>query len=203
MFMMINSESQLREIYGYPKGRARVKVLTSLEKHSIYYITHSSFIVMSTVDESGRMDASPRGGDPGFIKILNNQKIIIPDFKGNNRIDSLTNIIETGIIGILFLIPGIDETLRINGKAQVTTSENYLTHFSDLDKPPISCTVVSIEEIFLHCAKAFMRSKLWDEKFFLQPADFPSIGQMLKDQLNHADEAETREEMIKRYQKDI
>ena len=127
---MITSKSQLREIYGFPKGRAKDKALESLEKHSIHFIENSPFIVLSTVDLDGKLDASPRGGEPGFVKISNNRQLLIPDFKGNNRVDSLSNIIVvSGGIGLLFMIPGIDETLRVNGTATITTSEEILHQF--------------------------------------------------------------------------
>lgn len=200
--MTIENESQLRKIYGHPTGRAQQKVLTSLDKHAINFISNSPFLVLSTVDKSGKMDASPRGGKPGFVKVYKDQ-LLIPDFKGNNRIDSLVNITETNSIGLLFMIPGIDETLRINGKALISTSQDTLGLFSNEPKSPISCIIVSVEESFLHCAKAFMRSKLWGASSQINPKDFPTMGEMLKDQLNSPDQAETREDMIKRYSKDL
>lgn len=200
--MILKNESQLRELYGFPKGRASKKVLTTLEKHSKNFISKSPFVVLSTCDNNLKMDASPRGGDPGFVKISNNQ-LLLPDFKGNNRIDSLVNISETQHIGLLFMIPGIDETLRINGKAELTTDPKILKLFANSSKTPISCIVVSIEEIFLHCAKAFMRSKLWDINAQIGPSEFPTMGAMLKEQLNSSEPAESRAAMIERYQKDL
>ncbi len=200
--MILKNESQLRELYGFPKGRASKKVLTTLEKHSKNFISKSPFVVLSTCDNNLKMDASPRGGDPGFVKISNNQ-LLLPDFKGNNRIDSLVNISETQHIGLLFMIPGIDETLRINGKAELTTDPKILKLFANNSKTPISCIVVSIEEIFLHCAKAFMRSKLWDINAQIGPSEFPTMGTMLKEQLNSSEPAESRAAMIERYQKDL
>lgn len=199
----VTSIEELRGIYGFPKGRAKDKVLTSLEKHAIHFISKSPFLLLSTVSDSGKMDISPRGGNPGFVKISDTNALLIPDAKGNNRIDSFSNIIETGRIGLIFLIPGIDETLRINGSAYISTDTHILGLFTNEDKAPISCLVISVEEIFLHCAKAFMRSKLWFDNFKIAPKDFPSIGTMLKDQLNSTEEAESREEMTQRYQKDL
>ena len=200
--MILKNASQLRELYGFPKGRAKNKVLTTLEKHSIHFISKSPFLILSTSNQSGKMDASPRGGEPGFVKILDS-KLLIPDFKGNNRIDSLINISETTNIGLIFMIPGIDETLRINGKAIITTAPEILKTFSNLPKSPISCIVVTIEELFLHCAKAFMRSKLWDASSQINPNDFPTMGQMMNDQLNISDLPESREKMRKRYREDL
>lgn len=201
--MKITNTSQLREIYGFPSGRAKDKVLKELEPHSKYFISNSPFVVVSTIDSNGNMDASPRGGQAGFVKIANNRELLIPDSKGNNRLDSLSNIIETGRVGLLFFIPGIDETLRVNGSAIVSTSEDILERFNSDSKPPISCIVVNIEEVFLHCAKAFMRSQLWNNESYINPTDFPSMGQMMKDQLKTITEAESREAMIERYSKDL
>ncbi len=199
----ITSTDQLRELYGFPRGRAKDKVLSSLEKHSLNFISKSPFLLLSTISKDGKMDVSPRGGNPGFVKISDNGNLLIPDAKGNNRMDSFTNIIETGSIGLIFLLPGIDETLRINGSAYITTEEHILNYFHSEDKTPISCLVISIDEIFLHCAKALMRSRLWSDDYKIDTKDFPSIGKMLKDQLKSTEEAETREEMIQRYQKDL
>jgi len=201
--MKIENTSQLRKVYGYPSGRAKDKVLKELEPHSKYFINNSPFVVISTIDSDGNMDASPRGGAIGFVEIATNRKLLIPDAKGNNRVDSLSNIIETGRVGLLFFIPGIDETLRINGSAIVSTSEDILNKFNSESKPPISCIVVSVEEVFLHCAKAFMRSQLWNNETHVNPKDFPSMGQMMKDQLNTKTDAESREDMIERYSKDL
>ena len=201
--MTIENESQLRDIYGSPSGRAKSKVLPLLENHSINFISTSPFLVLSTVNKLGEMDASPRGGEPGFVKVSNNKEILIPDFKGNNRIDSLVNIVETKNIGLLFMIPGIDETLRVNGKASISTSPEVLNHFSNETKLPVSCIVVTVNEMFLHCAKAFMRSKLWDSKFQINPSEFPTMGEMLKDQIGTTEGSESREDMVKRYLKDI
>ena len=201
--MKIITEEQLRELYEWPKGRAGKKVLPELEKHSIHFIESSPFCVISTSDAKGKMDASPRGGQSGFIKVLDDRTIVIPDAKGNNRVDSLVNIIETGRIGILFLIPGIDETLRINGGAAISTDDQYLSLFPEETQRPKSYLVITIEEVFLHCAKALMRSKLWEDELKVNKEEFPTMGRMLKDQLGGDQPLETREEMIKRYLPDL
>ena len=201
--MKIENENQLRELYSLPSGRARDKVFTTLDKHAINFISKSPFIVLSTCDKNGKMDASPRGGNFGFVKVLNNKEIIIPDAKGNNRIDSLINILETGQIGMLLLIPGIDETLRINGSAFITTEVKYLEMFSSENLPPKTCMVINVEEVFLHCAKALMRSKLWNVDSKIERSELPTIGEMLKDQLGSKEPAETQDDMLKRYQKDL
>ncbi|NMH85906.1 pyridoxamine 5'-phosphate oxidase family protein [Flavivirga algicola] len=201
--MQIKTESQLRELYGFPSGRAKNKGLSSLEKHTMHFIERSPFLVMSTSNKAGELDASPRGGIPGFVKVIGKTEIVIPDAKGNNRLDSLINIVETGKVGLLFLIPGVDETLRINGQASIRTDAEYLNLFASENNPPKTCIVVTIEELFLHCAKAFMRSRLWDEKAKIDRGSFPTMGQMLKDQLGGSETPESSEAMIKRYKKDL
>jgi len=201
--MNITSITKLRELYGFPKGRAKDKVLHKLDKHAINFIETSPFLIISTVSEQGQMDASPRGGEAGFIKIINENTILIPDSKGNNRLDSLTNIIQTGSIGMIFLIPGIDETLRINGNAQISTKQEYLDYYQGEKNLPKVCIVVSISELFLHCAKALMRSKLWHEDSKIDRSKFPTMGKMLNEQLGIKDKVETQAEMVERYHKDL
>ncbi|OUR91109.1 phosphohydrolase [Flavobacteriales bacterium 34_180_T64] len=201
--MKINTTAKLRETYGYPSGRTKEKVLSNLDKHAVNFIEKSPFLIMSTSSIKGKLDASPRGGVPGFVHIRDENTILIPDSKGNNRVDSLSNIVETGTIGLLFLIPGMDETLRINGKAYVSNATEDLSLFMSEKNQPKACVIVEVEELFLHCAKALMRSKLWDEKSKINRNDMPSMGQMLKDQLNSNEPAETHDAMLKRYEPDL
>jgi len=201
--MNIDNIEQLRELYGFPSGRAKIKELSSLEEHSINFINNSPFVVISTASKNFKMDASPRGGEPGFVKVLDNSTLLIPDAKGNNRVDSLSNILETGQIGLLFLIPGVDETLRVNGKAAISTASNYLSYFDNERNRPKATIVVNIEELFLHCAKAFIRSKLWNEEAKIERSVLPTIGQMLNDQLSIDAPTETQEEMVERYHNDL
>lgn len=199
----ITSEEQLRELYGYPKGRAANKLLPALEKHSVNIINKSPFVLISTSAKSGRLDCSPRGGEPGFVKVINNNKVIIPDSKGNNRLDSLVNIIETGQAGLLFLLPGMDETLRVNGIANISIDPELLKLFGDENNPPKSVLEINITEVFLHCAKSLMRSKLWDSSRHIKRSDLPTTGQMMSDQLSDTSETESQEAMVERYKKDL
>lgn len=201
--MTITNEEELRELYGWPKGRAKIKVLKHLEPISKNFIEHAPFFVMSTYDRSGRTDASPRGGKPGFVKILDEHTLLFPDAKGNNRVDSLVNIVETGQIGCLFLIPGIDETLRINGTAIISTDPEYIALFAEERNPPKTCIKISVDEVFLHCAKALMRSELWSDTHRMERPGFPTMGKMLNEQLNTDQPVESQEEMIKRYSEDL
>lgn len=201
--MYIKDQESLRALYGWPKGRARAKVLDKLEKHAIHFIQHSPFIVLSTFSENGQCDASPRGGKPGFVHISDPNTLLLPDAKGNNRVDSLVNIVETGRVGMIFLIPGIDETLRVNGAGRISTASSHLDLFSEAKNPPKSCIKITIEEVFLHCAKAFMRSQLWTNKYKQTRPGFPTMGTMLNEQLGLQREEESQEEMVQRYLPDL
>ncbi|AQS39680.1 PPOX class probable FMN-dependent enzyme, DR_2398 family [Shewanella psychrophila] len=201
--MYIETQEQLRELYAPAKGRSKDKQLDALEKHSINFIEHSPFLAISTYGKPGALDCSPRGGKPGFIKILNDTCLLIPDAKGNNRLDSLLNIIETGSIGCLFLIPGVDETLRVNGTARISTSKEHLALFSDEANPPKTCIEITITEVFLHCAKALMRSKLWSAETRIERSSFPTIGLMINEQLAVEETPENQEEMVMRYLNDL
>lgn len=201
--MIIKTLDELREVYDQPSERAVKKQMSELDTHCINYISKSPFLILSTVSKDGKVDASPRGGQAGFVQVANAQKILIPDAKGNNRLDSLANIVETKQVGILFMIPGVDETLRVNGFAYLTTDPEVRTGFVNEKNVPKTCIVVTVEEVFLHCAKAFMRSKLWDEETKIERTELPTMGQMLKDQIGGDQVVETQEEMVKRYQKDL
>lgn len=201
--MELKTEAQLRELYDDPKERAVKKQMSKIDKHVLTFIQHAPFLVISTCNKSGQMDSSPRGGNPGFVQVINDQQIIIPDSKGNNRLDSLVNIIETNTVGLLFLVPGVDETLRINGSAFISTDAQYLSLFKEEKNTPKTCLVITAQEIFLHCAKALMRSKLWQEEFKVERSSIPSMGQMLKDQIGLTEAPETQEDMIKRYTPDL
>jgi PPOX class probable FMN-dependent enzyme len=194
---------QLRDLYGLASERAKVKVLTELDVHAKAFIHKSPFIVMSTIGKFGAMDASPRGGKAGFIKYTEKGDLIIPDAKGNNRLDSLINIAESGNIATLFFIPGVDELLRINGSAYITTDKEVLDLFPTEKKPIKSAIIIEPKEIFLHCAKALMRSKIWSVEAQIKRSSFPTMGEMLKDQLNAPEPAESQEAMLNRYQKDL
>lgn len=198
----IENESQLRELYGFPKERPIKKVMHSLDEHAKRFIAKSPFLVLGTFAQNGQMDVSPRGGQPGFVQVVSG-RIVIPDSKGNNRLDSLINIVETGRTGTLFFIPGMDETLRANGSASISTDAAYLQHFAAERIPVKSCIVIEPEEVFLHCAKALMRSKLWAEESKIERGVLPSMGQMLKDQIGSVEAPESQEDMVKRYMKDL
>src|SRR6185436_1998586 len=142
------------------------------------FIELSPFLVLATAGETGGMDASPRGGAPGFCKVPDERTLLIPDAPGNNRLDSLENILATGRVGLLFLIPGVDETLRVNGSAILSRAEGDLDLCRDERRTPKVAIRVSVQEAYLHCAKAFMRSRLWSAESQVDRALLPTLGQM-------------------------
>ena len=149
------------------------------------------------------MDASPRGGAPGFVKAPDERTLLIPDAPGNNRLDTLENIIGSGKIGLFFMIPGIDETLRVNGAARLSSNEAHLNSFSGEKRVPKLVIEVAVAEAYLHCAKALMRSNLWKISSQVERSSLPTMGQMINSQTGVETPAETQDEMRKRYAADL
>jgi PPOX class probable FMN-dependent enzyme len=201
--MNITSVDALRALYVTPGERAIRKQLSSLDRHCRRFIELSPFLVLATTGETGEMDASPRGGVPGFIKAPDERTLLIPDAPGNNRLDSLENILATGRVGLLFLVPGVDETLRVNGSAVLSRAEGDLALCTDDRRAPKIVVKVTVREAYLHCAKAFMRSRLWSMESHIDRALLPTLGQMLNDQTGIQVPAETQEDMVKRYGPDL
>lgn len=201
----ITTPDQLREIYGYPKGRAVTKQLDKLETHCRRFIELSPFAVMATSrtdgDGGGLADASPKGDQPGFVQVLDDNTIALPDRPGNNRLDSMENLLVNPAVGLIFFIPGVNETLRINGTAEIRTDPDLLARFVVNGKPPITVYVITVREAYLHCAKALMRSALWSPDSQAPERPIPTTGQMMKDQTADAAPAETQAEMEARYKK--
>jgi PPOX class probable FMN-dependent enzyme len=185
----IGSKAELRARYGEPSERAVRKQLARLDGHCRHFIRLSPFLVIATSGADGLADASPRGDAPGFVAVLDDTTILIPDRLGNNRTDSLRNIIDRPGVGLIFFVPGINETLRINGRARITTDAAVLVPLSVDGKAPRSGLVVAIEEVYLHCAKALIRSKLWDPETRVERRAFPSLGKILADQIGGTDVA--------------
>lgn len=196
----IKTADHLRKIYKLPKGRAVEKVINRFEKHSRNFVAHSPFLIIGSVRKDGIGDVTPRGEEPGFVKIIDDTTLAIPDRPENNRLDTLTNILERPAVGLIFLIPGVNETLRINGKAEIRDDDDLRELFIVNKRLPATVMLVKVNEIYLHCAKALMRSKLWDEGTKIERSQFPAMGQMIKDQINADTPAECQAEMIERYE---
>jgi hypothetical protein len=200
---VIESVDALRALYPEPSERAVRKQLDRLDVHCMRFVELSPFAVLATAGLDGRVDASPRGGAPGFARVRDDRTLWLPDSSGNNRLDSLANVVETGRLGLLFLIPGVDETLRVNGAARVRTDAGALDAFASEPRPPRVVVELRVEEAFLHCAKALMRSRLWTGDARQDRSVLPSLGEMLRDQTGASGPAETQEEMVARYRRDL
>jgi uncharacterized protein len=179
----IDSSEQLTSIIGIPSEMSLKKELKSLDEHMQRFIAHSPFLVMSTHSTSGSCDASPRGDAPGFVHVLDELTLLIPDRYGNKRVDSFRNIVETGRVGLLFLIPGVGETLRVNGRAVIIRDEAWLTPMTAQGKRPLLAVAVEVEECYLQCAKALLRSKLWKPEDWPNLQRLPSAAEMFADQV--------------------
>ncbi|MFA9556811.1 pyridoxamine 5'-phosphate oxidase family protein [Evansella sp. AB-rgal1] len=175
---VIKSEEELRSLLGYPSEVVKNKVITYLDRNCKEFISKSPFLVLSTTDTTG-CDVSPRGDQAGFVKVLSENRLLVPERPGNKRMDSLRNILSNPSVGLLFLIPGLGETLRVNGKATIVRDEDLLEMMSVNGKKPLLGIVVEVEECFIHCAKAFLRSNLWEPSSWLETSMLPSPSHML------------------------
>jgi len=200
---MIDSKEKLRSAYPPAKERSLKKQLTQLDKHCLRFIGLSPFVVLSSGTLDGGFDASPRGGEPGFVRAPDARTLLIPDAPGNNRLDTLENIIANGRLGLLFLIPGVDETLRVNGRARLLDDPAMLAQFANEKRTPNLVIEVKVEDVYLHCAKALMRSKLWSPESRVERSVLPTAGQMLSDQTGSRTPPETQEQMVERYKADL
>jgi uncharacterized protein len=177
----IGTLEDLRDCYPQPLERSLRKSLTKLDAHMRRFISLSPFLCLGTSGDGGG-DVTPRGDSPGFVHVLDDRTLLIPDWPGNNRLDSLTNVVANPNVGLLFLIPGVNETLRVNGSAEITMEPVLLERWTVNGKHPRSAMRVTVREAYLHCAKALMRSKLWDDDYRVNRTDLPTYAQMLKDQ---------------------
>jgi PPOX class probable FMN-dependent enzyme len=200
---MIQTIEQLRGLYAPAKERAVKKQLSALDVHCQRFIELSPFVVLSSIGLDQMLDASPRGGAPGFVKSLDAHTLLIPDSPGNNRLDTLENIIHTGKVGLLFLIPGMDETLRVNGTACLSDDAADLALCTTEVRTPKLVIKVTVAQAYLHCAKAFMRSKLWDTQSHMARSSMPSMGEMINEQAKMTTPSETQEEMLARYRAEL
>ena len=205
----ISTVQGLRERYPAPRERAVRKELNHLDVHCRRFIALSPFAVLassgvpSTPGEHGALDASPRGGAPGFVKAPDEHTLLIPDAPGNHRLDTLENIVATGRLGLLFMIPGMDETLRVNGQAVLSTDPSLIEQAADERRRPLVVIRVQVEQAYLHCAKAFMRSRLWSAEARVDRQVLPTMGRMISEQTGLAGAEETQEQMLARYQADL
>ena len=180
----------MRDVYKPPAPRAAQKVLDHLDVHCRNFIALSPLCVLSSTNAKGQADASPRGDPPGFVKVLDNKTLLLPDRPGNNQVDSLQNIVENPGVGLLFFVPGMNETLRVKGKAEIVTDDDELESMTVKGRPPVSGLRITVEEAFLHCGRALIRSRVWDPDVQIVRSDYPTYGQALADQIAGADAKE-------------
>jgi hypothetical protein len=198
----ITSEADLRALHAPPKERTLRKQLAHLDHHCRRFIELSPFVVMATADAEGRLDATPRGGEPGFVTVVDERTLLLPDRRGNNRLDSLTNLTKHPEIGLLFMIPGVDESLRVNGPVELRTDADLVEPFRVGRSAPTVVLRVTVREAYLHCGKAMMRSRLWSQETRIERSELPTLGAMLREQTG-VGPAESQAEMLARYRTEL
>jgi uncharacterized protein len=179
----VKTIDDLRNIYRMPTDGAVKKELSYIDKHCRRFIELSPFLCMGTMNASGSADVSPRGGAPGFVHVLNEKLLAIPDRPGNNRLDSFSNILSQPAVGLIFLVPGFEEIVRVNGIARISVEPDLVARFPVEGKLPRSVLLIEVKEAQLHCAKAVHRAGLWNPANHVDRSTFPSAGQILRDQL--------------------
>jgi uncharacterized protein len=175
----IESFEDLRRLFGEPSELAKRKVISFIDDHCRNYIAQSPFLILSTSDKAGYCDSSPRGDSPGFVLVLDEKRFVIPDRPGNKRMDSLRNVLSNPHVGLLFLIPGMSETLRVNGKASLTLEPDILARMAAGGKKPLLGIVIEVEECFIQCGKALKRSNLWNPDSWADSDSLPSGAEIL------------------------
>ena len=175
----VQTEAQLEALYGLPSGPAVIKEIDHVSDHYRAFIEASPFVVLATCGPEG-LDCTPRGDPAGFVRVVDRRTLMLPDRRGNNRLDALRNIVRDPRVALLFLVPGIGRTLRVNGRARITTDPALCASFAMEGKEPRSVVVVTAERVYTQCPKALVRSRLWDPSRHLAEAALPSSGEMLR-----------------------
>jgi PPOX class probable FMN-dependent enzyme len=191
--------SDLATIYPAPSPRVIAKARPEIDVHAKKFIGMSPFCVLATSGSDSSVDASPRGGNPGFVHVAGPKALLMPDRSGNNRIDSFRNIVEgSGFVHLIFFVPGIDETLRVGGKGRVSVDPDVMASMIEFGKPPRAVLHIDVHEAYFHCGKALMRSKLWAGDTRVERTVMPSIGEVIHDQTGLG-ERESQEVIYERY----
>ena len=178
----LTTPEAVRAHYGEPIEIVVRKELTAIDKYCREFIAASPFVVLATSDGKGRCDATPRGDPPGSVRVVDSKTLLIPDRKGNNRVDALMNIVENPHAGLLFIVPGKTETLRVNGRAGITIDPRVLALMEEKGKLPYSAIRLEVEEAYFQCGKALIRSELWNPERHVAPDAFPPFGKVLSEQ---------------------
>jgi PPOX class probable FMN-dependent enzyme len=180
---VVGSEAELRELVGTPASRSVLKERKELDHHDRAFIALSPFVLLATAGEGGHCDVSPKGDVPGFVQVLDARRLVIPDRPGNKRLDGMLNLLANPHIGLIFLIPGRQETLRVNGRAWVTRDPALLEPCAVQGKTPLLAIGVEVEQVFVHCPKAFLRSGFWTPEGWPAPDALPSMACVLFEQI--------------------
>ena len=196
--MPITTETRLREIYGPAMPRSVAKQLDHVDGHCRAFIATSPFVLMATSDGT-RLDVSPKGDRPGFVVVEDDRHLLIPDWPGNARIDGLRNILAHPHVGLIFLIPAVRETLRVNGAAAIHDDPELLERCAHKGRLPLTVIRIAVEEVFLHCAKALLRSKLWQPETWPDARPVATMSEIMLDHAGIKDPAESDEDMTARY----
>lgn len=200
----ITNRDGLRALYKSPGDGAVRKELPVLDGHCRSFIAKSPFVLIGSSDTHGNADVTPKGDKPGFVAVLDNTTLAIPDRPGNNRLDTLENVVANPAVGLLFLIPGMNETLRVNGHARITADIALREQLAAEGKLPVTVMVVTVKAAYMHCAKAFMRSELWQPQSWPDRKKLPTLGQILHDQLALGENAEALDRSLaESYQKTL
>lgn len=199
----IQSESELRALHAAPSDLVQRKCVARLDKNCRDFIALSPFLVLGTAGADGRADVSPRGDPPGFVKVLDDTTLLIPDRPGNNLLDSLSNLVANPEVGLLFLIPGFDETLRINGKAELVRDPALLAVLAIDGKPPKVAIRVAVREVYLHCARSFRRARLWDPAARVPRKTLPTLATMVMEMSAMNVDAETARTIDRRVEESM
>lgn len=179
---VITATEDLRRLVSPPRPAQQTKVLSELDKHCRNWIERSPFVVVSSVDSDGKMDLSPKGDPPGFVQILDDKTLAIPDRPGNRRLDTLHNVLEQPQVGLMFVVPGRGEVLRVAGTARVVTDPDLLSLMEVGGRLPLLALVVNIDEVMFHCGKSIIRSQLWSQQAWPNIEGLASYAECLGDQ---------------------
>lgn len=178
----LSDEAGLRRVYAEPVKAVRDKSFPHLDRHSRRYIALSPFFCIGSSRADGLADVSPRGGEPGFVRALDDRHLAFPDLPGNNRLDTMSNVVHQPAVGMLFFLPGVEDMLRVNGVASITVDPDMIELFRHKGKLPRSVVVIETREVYFHCLKALRRSDLWNPNKQLPKGVFPTLGQIARDQ---------------------
>jgi PPOX class probable FMN-dependent enzyme len=198
---VVTSEAELRDLLGSPSERAVKKDVAVLDEHCRAFLARSPFMLLATSSGAGRCDVSPKGDAPGFVRVLDERHLVVPDRPGNKRLDGMRNLLQNPHVGMIFLVPGREETLRVNGRAWIVRDAELLASLAARGREPLLAIGVEVEECFFHCPKAFRRSQLWEPEAWPDRSVLPSMACVLYEKLKPADK--TLEEYLRESEESI